>query len=154
MVTLFNFEQSGGYPLRRIPMIIRFRLDLCGLRISLAAWQALSREEREELVAMAAASEDERTAWCARLAAMLLPYADDPERRLEHTDIDPSPLWKQTEVVPQDVNATLNELSHRAITQTQWAMLSDLQRFALTKLTRRGHKNANLQPALQEFGLM
>jgi hypothetical protein len=48
----------------------------------------------------------------------------------------------------------LAELSLPVPTHEQWAGLSDLQRFALTKLTRSGHKNANLLPALKEFGLV
>lgn len=153
MMTLFDFEQNGGYPLRRIPMIMRMKLDVCGLRISLAAWQALRRDERETLVAMPFASDEEREAFRARLVAMLAPYADDPEKAVEQVDIDPSPAWQQEKTVPQDVIDTLNALSLPAITQAQWASLSVLQRFALSKLTRPGHKNAKLLPALREFGL-
>lgn len=153
MMTLFDFEQNGGYPLRRIPMIMRMKLDICGLRISLAAWQALRRDEREALVAMPFASDEEREAFRARLIAMLAPYGDDPEKAVEQVDIDPSPAWQQEKAVPQDVIDTLNALSLPAITQAQWASLSVLQRFALSKLTRPGHKNAKLLPALREFGL-
>jgi hypothetical protein len=32
--------------------------------------------------------------------------------------------------------------------------LSVLQRFALFKLTRPGHDNDNLEPAMREFGLL
>ena len=52
MQGLFEFEQDGRYPLRRIPMIMRFNLDTCGIKISLTAWITLSRDEREELVAL------------------------------------------------------------------------------------------------------
>lgn len=153
MMTLFDFEQNGGYALRRIPMIMRLKLDVCGLRISLAAWQVLSRDEREELVAMPFASKEERTAFRSRLTAMLAPHAGDPEKAVEEVDIDPSPAWQQTEKVPQDVIDTLHAMSLPVITQTQWAGLDELQRFALSKLTRPGHRNAKLLPALQEFGL-
>lgn len=153
MVTLFEFEQNGGYALRRVPMIMRLKLDVCGLRISLAAWQVLSRDEREALVAMPFASEEERMAFRACLVAMLAPYADDPEKVVEQVDVDPSPAWQQKETVPQDVLDTLNAMMLPAITQEQWAGLNVLQRFALSKLTRPGHKNAKLLPALQEFGL-
>ena len=40
------------------------------------------------------------------------------------------------------------------ITAQQWKELSPLQRFALIKLSRRGHENRNFYPALQEFKLV
>ncbi|GGI52982.1 nitrate reductase associated protein [Oxalicibacterium solurbis] len=153
MVTLFDFEQNGGYALRRIPMIMRLKLDVCCLRISLAAWQALSRDEREELVAMPFASDEQRATFRTRLATMLAPHADDPEMAVEQAGIDPSPAWQQKDTVPQDVIDTLDALSLPAITQVQWANLNELQRFALSKLTRPGHRNAKLLSALREFGL-
>jgi hypothetical protein len=36
----------------------------------------------------------------------------------------------------------------------QWSQLTPLQRFALMKLSRKGHENKNFYPALQEFGLV
>lgn len=152
-MALFNFEQDGRYPLRRIPMIMRFNLDACGIRISLAGWITLSRAEREELVALPCASDTERKIFRTRLAEMLAPHADNPDTVIEHVDIDASPAWKNTHAVPQAVIDTLNELSLPNVTLAQWTALNDLQRFALIKLTRSGHKNANLLPALKEFGL-
>jgi hypothetical protein len=153
MMALFDFEQDGRYPLRRIPMIMRFNLDACGIRISLTGWITLSRAEREELVALPCASDMERTVFRTRLADMFAPHADNPDTVVEHVDIDASPTWKNTQAIPQSVVDTLKELSLPAMTSTQWAALKDLQRFALIKLTRSGHKNANLLPALKEFGL-
>ena len=154
MQGLFEFEQDGRYPLRRIPMIMRFNLDACGIRISLTAWITLSREEREELVALPCATEEERQAYRARLTALLAPHADNPDAVMEMVAIDPSPAWQGRHAVPDAVAQGLNELLLPIPTPEQWAGLSDLQRFALTKLTRSGHKNANLLPALKEFGLV
>jgi hypothetical protein len=39
------------------------------------------------------------------------------------------------------------------LTLPQWAGLPPLQRYVLIKLTRPGHRNENLLPALREFGL-
>lgn len=153
MMALFDFEQDGRYPLRRIPMIMRFNLDACGIRISLTGWITLSRAEREILVTLPCTSEAERQAFRERLAAMLAPHAGNPDTVIEQVAIDSSPAWKETQVIPQTVLDTLSELSLPGMTLSQWAALNDLQRFALIKLTRSGHKNANLLPALKEFGL-
>jgi hypothetical protein len=153
MMALFDFEQDGRYPLRRIPMMMRFNLDACGIRISLTGWIMLSRDEREELVALPCKSNTEREVFCARLADMLAPHAGNPDTIIERVDIDPFPSWKNMDAIPQSLVDTLSELSLPNVTLPQWRVLTDLQRFALIKLTRSGHKNANLQPALKEFGL-
>lgn len=154
MQGLFEFEQDGRYPLRRIPMIMRFNLDTCGIRISLTAWITLSRDEREELVALPCVSPAEQQAYRERLAALLAVHADNPDAVIETVEIDPSPAWADLNAVPDAVAHGLAELSLPVPTYEQWIGLSDLQRFALTKLTRSGHKNANLLPALKEFGLV
>lgn len=153
MMALFDFEQDGRYPLRRIPMIMRFNLDACGIRISLTGWITLSRAEREELVTLPCISDGERITFRARLQEMFAPHADNPDAIVERVDIDASPAWKKTDVIPQTVLETLQELSLPKMELSQWVAMNDLQRFALIKLTRAGHKNANLQPALKEFGL-
>lgn len=153
MMGLFDFEQDGRYPLRRIPMVMRFNLDACGIKISLTAWITLSRDEREQLIVMPCASGTEKKAYRACLANMLAPHADNPDAAIESVQIDAAPAWQDCASIPQSVLATLIELALPALKLAQWAALSDLQRFALIKLTRSGHKNANLLPALQEFGL-
>jgi len=153
MQGLFEFEQDGRYPLRRIPMIMRFNLDACGIRISLTAWITLSRDERESLVALPCVSDEEKRAYRERLIALLAPHADNPDAVIEDVEIDPAPAWANASVIPQAAIEGLTELALPVPTLEQWSTLSDLQRFALLKLTRSGHKNTNLLPALKEFAL-
>ncbi|WP_076591533.1 nitrate reductase associated protein [Herminiimonas arsenitoxidans] len=154
MQGLFDFEQDGRYPLRRIPMVMRFNLDACGIRISLTAWITLSRDERELLVTLPCSSEVEQRVYRECLTAMLAPHADNPDAAIESVEIDASPAWKNTQMIPPPVIVSLTELALPLPTLAQWRSLSDLQRFALIKLTRSGHKNANLMPAMKEFGLV
>jgi|SRR5690606_17837244 len=149
---LFGFEQDGRYALRRIPMIVRFKLDTIGLRFDFAAWAVLTREERQELVDLPCRSESEKQHYRERLHAMLAPHADKAETRLQEEAVDPAPAWAQP-VVPQQVHEALRTLNLDAVSDAQWQGLQALQRFALIKLTRPGHKNANLPAALREFGL-
>lgn len=150
---LFEFEQDGRYPLRRIPMIMRSNLDVCGIKISLAAWITLNRTERECLVAMPCASEAERNIYRETLIRMLQPHADNPDAALEFVDVQ---VMDDTEpqVLPAAMIASLMALGLPVPTLMQWSQLNDLQRFALLKLTRSGHKNTNLLPAMKEFGLL
>lgn len=153
MQGLFNFEQDGRYPLRRIPMIIRFNLDACGVRIPLIAWTLLSREQRESLVALPCKTEEEQSAYRQKIIAMLQPHADNSDAKIEFVSVDAMPVWRDTALVPQQIAEQLTDLSLPVPEPSQWKALSDLQRFALIKLTRGGHKNDNLLPALKEFEL-
>lgn len=154
MLGLFEFEQDGRYPLRRIPMVMRFNLDACGIKISLTAWITLSREQREELVCMPCESDYEKNLYRARLAAMLAQHADNPDASIELVEVEQAPAWQNRNGLPQDMIDSLQELGLPLPTFAYWSGLSDLQRFALIKLTRSGHKNANLLPAMKEFGLL
>lgn len=153
MIGLFDFEQDGRYPLRRIPMIMRFNLDACGIKISLTAWITLSRDERERLISMPCVSAAEMAAYRDSLIAMLAPHADNPDAAIEWVEIESLPAWKDKRFIPETVQATLAELNLPQLDVALWSGLTDLQRFALLKLTRSGHKNANLLPALKEFSL-
>lgn len=154
MLGLFEFEQDGRYPLRRIPMVMRFNLDACGIKISLTAWITLSREQREELVCMPCESDYEKDLYRARLAAMLLQHANNPDASIELVEVEQAPAWQNRNGLPQNMIDSLHELGLPLPTIAHWSGLSDLQRFALIKLTRSGHKNANLLPAMKEFGLL
>jgi len=154
MQGLFEFEQHDRYPLRRIPMIMRFNLDACGVKIALTAWITLSHDEREELLVMPCASETEKDLYRTRLAAMLAQHADNPGAVIEFVEIEAAPAWMDSATLPQNMNESLEELGLPLPNLTLWAALNDLQRFALIKLTRSGHKNANLLPAMKEFGLI
>lgn len=155
MEGLFDFEQDGRYPLRRVPMHVRFNLDASGIRISLTAWALLRREEREQLLAMpsASTSAQERKAFSKTLATMLKPHAENPEAALEQTSVETAPAWLQTTTLPTAMVEHLVESALPSPTLDQWQRLSDLQRFTLIKLTRHGHQNTNLIPALHEFGI-
>lgn len=154
MLGLFDFELDERYPLRRIPMIMRFNLDACGIRISLTAWIMLSREEREQLVATPCSSAAEQYAYRERLATLLAAHAGNPDAVVESVEIEAAPAWKNGALIPQAMMDSLAELALPVPSIAQWSALDELQRFSLIKLTRSGHKNANLQPAMREFGLV
>ena len=154
MEGLFDFEQDGRYPLRRIPMRIRFNLDACGIRFSLTAWTLLSRDEREYLLNLPCGAEQQRQAYRDTLAAMLKPHAENPEARLEEIVVETMPAWQQVNLLPSFMIDHLTALALPIPTLEFWRDLSDLQRFTLIKLTRHGHRNTNLIPALKEFCLV
>lgn len=147
---LFRYEQDKYYPLRRIPMIMRLKLDLCGVKLSIGDWSKFSREEREALVMMPYATPGEIAAIRSRLLELIAACGGDST---ETAPVGRDAPWADASVVPASVGRQLQALGMPAPTREQWAGLSDLQRFALLKLTREGHENKKLPLALHEFGL-
>lgn len=150
---LFAFEQDGCYPLRRIPMIMRFNLDECGIKLPLSAWVLLSRDEREMLISLPCVTNDDKASYRQRIIDLLQAHADNPDADIAFVAVDEHPVWRNRSIVPDQVSAQLRELGLPIPSIEQWRALRDLERFALVKLTRSGHKNANLIQALAEFGL-
>ena len=64
--------------------------------------------------------------------------------------VDQNPPWIDAATVPEMVQAKAKEFD-LTISSQQWAKLTPLQRFALIKLSRSSHENANFIPAIKEF---
>lgn len=67
--------------------------------------------------------------------------------------IDPRPEWLDDTRIPEAVLEKIKEFE-TTLTLDRWSELTPLQRFALIKLSRPGHENANFYPALQEFRIV
>jgi hypothetical protein len=148
---LFQYEQDKYYPLRRIPMNMRLKLDLCGIKLTVGDWSKFSREDREKLVMMPYEKPEEITAIRKRLLELIAACEGDSTET--EPVCNPAP-WTATSSVPATVCKYIEALGLSAPTQAQWEELSDVQRFALLKLTRDGHENKKLPLALKEFGLL
>jgi hypothetical protein len=73
---LFEFEILSSENLDYIPMCIRFNLDRCGIRITLAQWQALPHAERVELTRYPVADSDAAAERFARALTVQLAATD------------------------------------------------------------------------------
>lgn len=148
---LFQFEQDKYYALRRIPMAMRIKLDLCGVKLSIRDWSKFSREDREALAGMCYESQQQLLAFRTRVMELITAIAGDSTQAPPCSR--PAPWEIRDEISPQ-VARQAAMLGVPEPTLAQWAALSDLQRYALLKLTREGAKNEKLPAALKEFGLM
>ena len=149
--TIFAFETDFAGALYCIPMAVRRKLDLCGVKVSLKQWNRFSIEERERLVAQGCNTPDETDAYQRQVASLIQTRAGDTP---EFLDRDAGAEWKDASTVPQRLIEYCAERDAPPPSQPQWAALSELQRFALFKLTRPGHTNQNFVPAMREFGLI
>jgi hypothetical protein len=148
---VFDFESDFAASLRCIPMAVRFKLDLAGIKLSLRQWSRFGREERARLLVLPCEASSEVTLYHARLIRLIETLCDEPVKTLA---AEAAPLWDHVDAVPPALQVYAAGQGVRAPTRRQWAGLTLLQRFALIKLTREKHENANFVPALREFGVL
>jgi len=150
-VFYFRFEEDfieDG--LRCIPMIVRFRLDACGIKLKLAEWSRFNATEREYLATLPCTSPSDIVRYRRYLEQCIRHRTGNQPTYLGTTA---DPLWTILNEIPQCITDKFSELQ-AAINLGQWQALSELQRFALLKLTRPGHENRNFPLAAREFGLL
>ncbi|OUW46884.1 MAG: nitrate reductase [Synechococcus sp. TMED187] len=141
----FAFEQDFIGNWRCIPLCVRRKLDLIGLKLKLNHWLALSQVQRQELVDWPDASDAleqlrEHLRSCTSgmaegMAKDLLPIVDA--------------AWQQADRCPAEV-LTAAATRGVGLTPAQWSGMSELERFALCKLVRPGHDHHNLEAAFSE----
>lgn len=144
---IFDFERDFQTDLRCIPMVIRHRLDLCGIKMSLKEWVKLGPEQRAELLDRTG---DEPEKFAEAVIERVERRMGAPPARCA---IEAEPAWADSGRIPAEVVSKAAE-EGVTVTPQQWAGLTPLQRFALYKLSRSSHKNENFVPACREFGVV
>lgn len=144
----FQFEADFVESLRCIPMAVRFRLDLCGVKLKLHQWNALSQGDRQQLLDLPCTDAAQIQAYHDFLHHLIRDRTGETATDLP---VDPHPAWDASQLPTAVVEKAAEQ--GVAVTLEQWRSLSPLQRFALVKLTRSSHENSNFGPALREFGL-
>ena len=147
---LFAFESDFVASLRCVPMAVRFKLDLCGVKLSLRQWSRFTLDERQGLRLSPCDRDPEIAAYRDRLTRLILERTGERPTRLSLTRAEISPPRDRT---PKAVAAFAASAGLGPPHDADWSRLSSLQRFALMKLTRDNHDNINFAPAMREFGL-
>ena len=147
-IEYFNFEEDFVEKnIRCIPMIVRFKLDACGIKLKLAEWSKMNAEEREDL-AMAACETPEGIAhYRDKLTRLVFERTGNAVTSIPVPD---HPPWSRTDEIPYTIREKLQETSFD-LSLSQWQQLTHLQRFALLKLSYPGHENKNFPRAMVEF---
>ncbi len=145
----FQFETDFVAGLRCIPMQVRFKLDTCGVKLKLSHWNQFSQSDRQALVSLPCNTAPAVEAYRSHVQARVIHHTGQPASLLP---IDPEPPWHNNQL-PAQVQTQAQD-QQIALTDQQWQHLTPLQRFALLKLSQKGHENQNFLPALQEFDLI
>lgn len=148
---MFAFEDDFVCTLRCVPMAVRFKLDACGIKLTLRQWSRFTREDRQDLLVAPCETADEIEAYRVALADLVTLRTGENAKPLA---IPPCGQWEDPQRPAPVVVDYARSLGVRPPDRAQWAALSRLQRFVLIKLTRDNHDNVNFRPAMEEFGLL
>lgn len=150
-VVYFDFENDFiEENVRCIPMIARFKLDACGIKLSLKQWSKMQVEERNFVAESTCNTSDALKDYRVRLQKIIENRTGETAKLLE---IDAKPTWSILTSIPTVVDEQ-SVLIGKTITVAEWQCLQALQRFALIKLCNSSHEHKNLPLALKEFGLV
>jgi hypothetical protein len=146
---LFGFEADFSGDLRCIPMAVRRKLDLAGVKLKLLHWNGLSAAERQRLLDWSdtGLALQELRRWLLERSATL-PHGPA-------CALDPvcQASWQQTVALPEELCQSCRQLG-LTLPADGWERLDELERFALVKLSHPGHEHRNLGRALRECGLV
>lgn len=150
-IEYFKFEEDFMEEnVRCIPMVVRFKLDLAGIKLKLGEWGRFHPTERIELALLPVTNTIETAEYRTYLINLIHIYTG---KNATEFAVDMQPAWNNLAQIPQMLIEKSTELNLE-ISISQWQNLSNIQRFALLKLCRSGHENMNFPKALLEFGLI
>lgn len=139
-----DFVEDG---VRCIPMIVRYKLDACGIKLKLNEWSKMNLEDRNMLAETPCHSSEEIKTYRTLVLDVVRNRCHQEATPLA---IDHDPLWAQLNNVPKLLQDKIAEFNIQ-ISLEHWKTLKTLQRFTLIKLSAGGHEHKNLLKALEEF---
>jgi hypothetical protein len=151
-IELFNFERDFANSLRCVPMAVRLKLDISGIKLTLRQWSRFTVEDRQMLLHLPCETAEEIDDYRITLVELVAVRADELAKPLAE-DISAAE-WEQVVTVPRVLLDHADFIGVNEPSVPQWAALTRLQRFTLLKLTRDHHDNINFVPAMREFGLI
>jgi len=146
---LFRFEDDFVRTLRCIPMCVRFKLDRTSIKLSLRQWSRFTLADRLDLRLMPCETSADVETYREALIGLIRARAKEEPKALAEA---PPPGWLSP-TTPEAVQRLAAEQRVAPPSDSGWASLSELERYAIVKLTRDRHENANFVPAMEEFGL-
>ncbi len=145
---LYPFESDETQSLAIIPLSVRYKLDVCEVKLHLQQWQKLPLADRQALVAAAFASQADIDT-CSKLLHGLVDLHFG-EAATAHPLAGDEP-WLDASRWPQVV---IDQCEREALALPpleRWSMLDEAQRHALFVLGRSKHSQREFRAALQHF---
>ncbi|MGH7772775.1 MAG: nitrate reductase associated protein [Candidatus Binatia bacterium] len=143
----YRFESEIYPSLSRIPLHVRMKLDLTGVKISLKTWLAFSSEERGVLCHLPVETEEERKNFSSYLDFLARRYLGEKVPLMPPIG---DPPWEDLGRIPDSVQAKSKETG-RTVTLDEWSQWNLYQRYALFKLSISKNEPEQFHDALKEF---
>ena len=125
----FRYESESYPALDRVPLHVRMKLDVLGVKLSLKDWLAFSLEERTAVCHLPANHDNEKQAFKDYVNFLCLRYCGAPAQTV--TPLEPS-LWEAPHEVPAAVTAKSNGCGS-TIALREWLGWASYERYALYK---------------------
>ncbi len=149
MTRFFKFEADFVESLHCIPMQVRLKLDTCGIKLKLNHWNRFTPGDRKALIEKLCNTSEEIAQYRQFLQELVLERTEESAKDLV---VEDNPPWRDEAAIPEGVQEKAKQCEI-TLTLEQWAKLEPIERFALIKLSRSSHENANFLPALKELNL-
>ena len=146
----FGFESDFVSTLKCVPMIVRYKLDSCGVKLKLHEWAKFSLADKELLATIPCFQTDEIKQYENFVRKLVKSYFGYEASTLTFIDEN----WNNISEVPIEIRQKAKEWECPGVSLKEWINLNTLQRFALVKLSRSGHEGKNFPVALREFGVV
>lgn len=124
----YDYEAAFYPKLTRLPLDVRRKLDVAGIKISLKDWLGFSLEERLVLCHLPCDQDDERRVFTAYLDFLAGKYLGKPSEKTEPMD---SARWSAL-AVPGEVAQKSGALG-QAVTANEWRGWPSHHRYGLYK---------------------
>ncbi len=143
----YRFESKIYPSLSLIPLHVRMKLDLTGVKISLKSWLGFSLEERGVLCHLPAETEEERKNFSSYLDFLMRRYFEEGVSMVSPiTD----PPWENLSRIPDSVQARSKD-KEQTVTLKEWSQWNFGQRYALFKLSISKNEPEQFYEALKEL---
>lgn len=143
----YRFESEIYPTLSRIPVHVRMKLDVTGVKLSLKGWLAFSMEERTALCHLPVESEEERRIFSSYLDFLSRKYSGEGIALVPPVSERP---WEDSTRIPDSVE-TRSQEAGQAVTLREWLRLDLFQRYALFKLSVSKNEPEQFFALLREF---
>ena len=144
----YKFESEIYPEMSRIPLHVRMKLDLTGVKMSLKIWLAFSLEARLALCDLPVETDNEKEAFASYADLLSLRYFG---KKAELVPPVTEMSWEDPDRVPDSVAAKGREVG-RPVTPAEWRAWNRYQRYALIKLSVSKNEPELFVQAIKEFG--
>ena len=145
---LYPFESDETRSLAIIPLSVRYKLDVCEVKLHLQQWQKLPLAERQALTAADFASQADIDAYRQRLHTLVDRHCGEAATAHPLTGDEP---WLDASRWPQVV---IDQCAREAMVLPpleRWSTLDEARRHAMFVLGRSKHSQREFKAALQRF---